>query len=138
MAGRGAAPKPQAQRRNHHDPGRGEWRNAPGVGWQHGDQPAPPDGLRAESLEAWSVWMGAWYAAFWSAEDLPALRAMVLLYDQVMRGEYQRHAELRLNLDTWGVTPKGQQDRRWAPPLEAEPVKPQRAARERSRLKAVK
>lgn len=138
MAGRGAAPKQQAQRRNHHDPQRGEWRNAPGVGWQHGEVPAPPDGMKAESLETWATWMGAWYAAFWSPEDLPALRAMVLLYDQVMRGEYQRHAELRLNLDTWGVTPKGQQDRRWAPPLDAEPAKPQRAQRERARLKAVK
>lgn len=138
MAGRGAAPKQQAQRRNHHDPQRGEWRNAPGIGWQHGDVPSLPDGVKAETTDAWSTWMGAWYAAFWSPEDLPALRAMALLYDQVMRGEYQRHAELRLNLDTWGVTPKGQQDRRWAPPIEAEPAKPQRTQRERARLKAVK
>lgn len=138
MAGRGAAPKQQAQRRNHHDPQRGEWRNAAGYGWQHGDVPAPPDGMKSESLEAWGVWMGAWYAAFWTPDDLPALRAMVLLYDQVMRGEYQRHAELRLNLDTWGVTPKGQQDRRWAPPLEQVEDRPQRPPRERARLKAVK
>lgn len=137
MAGRGPAPK-QAGRRNHHEPQRGEWRNAPGVGWQHGEVPDPPDGLKIESLDAWATWMGAWYAAFWTPEDLPALRGMVLLYDQVMRGEYQRHPELRLNLDTWGVTPKGQQDRRWAPPLEAEPAKPARSARERTRLKAVK
>lgn len=137
MAGRGAAPKQQAVRRNHHEPQRGEWRNAPGVGWQHGDVPALPDGVKAETSAAWSTWMGAWYAAFWSPEDLPALRTMALLYDQVMRGEFQRHPELRLNLDTWGVTPKGQQDRRWAPPLEAEPAPP-RPQRERARLKAVK
>lgn len=137
MAGRGAAPKPQGVRRNHVEPGRGEWRHASGVGWQHGEVPSPPDGLRAETLDAWATWMGAWYAAFWSPEDLPALRTMVLLYDQVIRGEFQRHPELRLNLDTWGVTPKGQQDRRWAPPLEAEPVKRSTPAA-RKRLKAVK
>lgn len=138
MAGTGAAPKPQAGRRNHHTPQRGEWRNAPGIGWQHGDTPALPDGLKDASLEAWRTWMGAWYAAFWTPEDLPGLRTMVLLFDQVQRGEFQRSSELRLQMDTWGVTPKGQQDRRWAPPLEAEPAKPQRTQRERSRLKAVK
>lgn len=138
MAGHGRAPKQQPNRRNHHEPGRGEWRHALGVGWQHGEVPEPPDGLKAETVEAWSTWMAAWYAAFWTPDDLPALRAMVLLYDQVMRGEYQRHPELRLNLDTWGVTPKGQQDRRWAPPLDAEPAKPKRPARKRAQLKAVK
>jgi hypothetical protein len=82
--------------------------------------------------------MGAWYSAFWTPDDLPALRTMILLYDQVMRGEYQRHPELRLNLDTWGVTPKGQQDRRWAPPLEEEPAPKRSSPAARKRLKAVK
>jgi hypothetical protein len=38
------------------------------------------------------------------------------LYDQVERGEFQRANELRLQMDTYGITPKGQQDRRWKPP----------------------
>lgn len=137
MAGRGAAPKSPSQRTNHHAPGRGEWQTAPGVGWQHGEVPDPPDGLKSESLEAWSTWMGAWYAAFWTPVDLPGLRTMVMLFDQVQRGEFQRSSELRLQMDTWGVTPKGQQDRRWAPPLVEEPA--QRPVRRSGvSLKAVK
>ncbi len=59
--------------------------------------------------------MGSWFAWFWSAEDLPALRQVIRLYDQVERGHFQRHGELRLAMDTYGITPKGQQDRRWRP-----------------------
>lgn len=73
------------------------------------------------SLDAWSTWFGAWFAAFWRPSDLPALRQMVRLYDQVERGEFTRATELRLLMDTYGVTPKGQQDRRWKPPVEVVP-----------------
>jgi hypothetical protein len=70
------------------------------------------------SVDAWSTWMGAWFAAHWSPDDLPGLRTLVRIYDQVERGEYQRANELRLQMDTYGITPKGQQDRRWAKPTE--------------------
>jgi len=104
---------------------RGEIAVAPGRGWQHGDVPVPPDGLMAASLVAWSVWMGAWFAAFWTPDDVPGLRTVVRLYDQVERGEFHRAAELRLSMDTYGITPKGQQDRRWRPPqVKPEPVVP--------------
>lgn len=72
------------------------------------------------SLDAWSTWFGAWFASFWTPADLPGLRQMVRLYDQVERGEFQRAGELRLRMDTYGVTPKGQQDRRWKPPATGE------------------
>lgn len=115
MAGRGRAPK--RIRRNLSDkPQRGEWRVSESEGWQHGDIPAPPDGLMPASVEAWNVWLGAWFAAHWTPDDLPALRQLIRLYDQVERGEFQRAAELRLQMDTYGITPKGQQDRRWVRP----------------------
>ena len=60
--------------------------------------------------------MQSWFAAHWTPDNLPGLRHVVLLYDQVERGEYRRIAELRVQEDTYGITPKGQQDRRWAPP----------------------
>jgi hypothetical protein len=60
--------------------------------------------------------MGAWFAAHWTPEDLPGLRQLIRLYDQVERSEFQRAAELRLQMDTYGITPKGQQDRRWTRP----------------------
>jgi hypothetical protein len=115
VAGRGRAPK--ADRVNKSDvPIRGEVVSKDAVGWQHGDVPAPPDGLMPASLEAWSTWMRAWFAAHWSPDDVPGLRQVVRLYDQVERGEFQRASELRLQMDTFGITPKGQQDRRWSRP----------------------
>lgn len=115
MAGRGPAPKAERRRRN-------KPASVPGVegeGWQHGDVPEPPVGLMPESVEAWSTWMGAWFAAHWTPADLPGLRRVILLYDQVERGEFQRSGELRLLMDTYGITPKGQQDRRWSRPAAA-------------------
>jgi hypothetical protein len=89
------------------------------VGWQHGVVPDAPDGLMAASLVAWSTWFGAWFASFWSLADVPGLRQLVRLYDEVERGEFQRSTELRMMMDTYGITPKGQQDRRWKPPVAA-------------------
>ncbi len=117
MAGRGPAPKPASQRRRA-NPAVHEWRQAAGRGWQHGEIPKPPAGLKAASREAWQTWFRAWFAWFWSEEDLPALRHVIRLYDQVERGEFQRSAELRIAMDTYGITPKGRQDRRWLPPTE--------------------
>ena len=116
MSGRGPAPKPEGVRRNKVAPTRGEWSASPGVGWQHGALPAPPAGLLAASRTAWETWMRAWFAAHWSPDDLPGLRKVVQLYDATERGELSRAAELRMSMDNYGITPKGQQDRRWARP----------------------
>jgi hypothetical protein len=111
------APKRPGERRRQNTPERGEWQPTEDVGWQHGDTPAAPEGLMPASDEAWRIWMGAWFAAHWTPDDLPGLRTLVRLYDQVERGEFQRANEVRLQMDTYGITPKGQQDRRWAPPV---------------------
>jgi hypothetical protein len=66
------------------------------------------------------VWMTAWFAAHWTPADLPGLRKLIRLYDATERGELGRSAELRQLMDNYGITPKGQQDRRWAPPKPAE------------------
>jgi len=121
MAGTNA-PKLPGERRRANVPERGEWQPTEGVGWQHGDIPAAPEGLMPASDEAWRIWMGAWFAAHWTPDDLPGLRTLVRLYDQVERGEFQRANEVRLQMDTYGITPKGQQDRRWAPPVEGKPA----------------
>ena len=125
MPGRGPAPK--EHRRNRSDvPLRGEWQPTPDEGWQHGEIPPCPDGLMEASRVAWDVWLRAWFAAHWTPDDLPGLRQLVRVYDQVERGEFTRMAELRLGMDTYGITPKGQQDRRWVrPKKESEPSQPQ-------------
>lgn len=115
MPGRGPAPK--ENRQNPRDtPKRGEIEHAASSGWQHGPVPAAPAKLTKAAREAWDTWMGAWFASFWTPDDLPGLRQVIRLYDQVERGEFQRAAEVRLQMDTYGITPKGQQDRRWARP----------------------
>jgi hypothetical protein len=58
------------------------------------------------------------------------------VYDQVERGEFQRAGELRLQMDTYGITPKGQQDRRWARPTEQKIAATVRQVKPR-KLKAV-
>jgi hypothetical protein len=85
-------------------------------GWQYEPIPSCPDDLLPASVEAWDVWFKAWFAAHWTPDDLPALRRLVRLYDQVERGEFRRAPELRLWLDSYGSSPKGGHDRRWAPP----------------------
>jgi hypothetical protein len=39
-----------------------------------------------------------------------------------MRGDMPRLAELRQLMDSYGITPKGQQDRRWLRPEPPEPL----------------
>ena len=126
MAGRGRTPKPIDQRRTAHKPQRGEWQSVAGEGWQHGDIPSAPEGLMPASVVAWDTWMRAWWAAHWAPDDLPALRQLIRLYDQVERGEFQRAGEVRLSMDNYGITPKGQQDRRWVRPKEEESSQPKR------------
>ena len=89
------------------------------------------------SVDAWQAWFAGWYSAHWTPEDVSALRQVVRLHDEVERGDFRLHGELRLAMDTWGMTPKGQQDRRWVRPSEQqERVAPPPSSRER-RLKAV-
>ena len=115
---------PKVTRRNPSDvPRRGEWRTAQ-TGWQHGKPPTPPPGLSEASLAAWRTWFAAWFAGHWTPADVPALRQIIRLYDQVQRGQTRYAGELRMWEDTYGVTPKGQQDRRWQPPKPAEPQAP--------------
>jgi hypothetical protein len=114
----GPSPKSPETRRRRNKPARGDWTAAAGVGWQYGEVPAPPTGLLKVSREAWATWMGGWVAAHWTPVDVPGLRQLVRLYDQVQRGELQRAGEVRLWMDDYGITPKGQQARRWARTVE--------------------
>src|SRR4051812_39441843 len=102
MAGRGPAPITGERSPRSKPPVHG-WQHAGGAGWQHGDKPKAPSGLLAASREAWAVWLGAWFAYFWTPSDVPALRHLIRLYDAVERGELQRHAEMRIAMDSFGI-----------------------------------
>ena len=129
MAGRGPAPKPESRTR--HKPVRGEWKAAPGIGWQHGPIPGPPSDITKRSAEVWEVWFRAWWASHWTPDYLPQIKVAIQLYDLCqlafadpiyVTGEGRPVArpnpvtELRQAMDGIGVTFKGQQDRRWAAP----------------------
>lgn len=109
--------KPASQRRTRHRPVR-DWQPSPGVGWQHGPIPEPPDGLVAASRDAWQAWMTAWFAANWTPADLPGLRVVITQYDGIQRGGAKANdvTALLRGMDTYGITPAGQQSRRWTPP----------------------
>ena len=57
--------------------------------------------------------MNAWWASFYSKEDLPGLELLVFLYDKVML-ELIDVTKIMPLLDRYGITPKGRQDLRWA------------------------
>ena len=116
MAGRGPVPKVGLRSRGKRL--RGDWRTAAAGAWVYGSVPAAPAGLLPVSRATWRAWFGSWFAAFWTPGDVPGLRQVIRLYDAVERGEYHRSPELRLQMDTYGITPKGQQDRRWRPPVD--------------------
>lgn len=117
MPGRGPAPKGHTQRpRDAKRRARGDFRKSEAIGWQYGEIPDPPADVSPATLEAWREWFSGWVSAHWIPGDVPQLRQMARLYDAVERGKLTRAPELRYWLDTYGLTPKGQQDRRWTPP----------------------
>ncbi len=122
MAGRGPTPKQNRARAN--EPGRGDWQPTEGIGWQHGAIPRPPTNLSKPSRDTWRTWFGSWFAAHWGPEDLPMLRTVIRLYDQVEigRATAAERTELRQLADNYGITKKGQQDRRWTPPKTEAPA----------------
>lgn len=130
---RGPKPKPEGQTITR-TPVAHPWQPSPGVGWQHGDPsdrrrkyPAPPDDLRASSVAAWDAWMRSWWASNWDAADLPQLFMLIDLFDRQARGQLDV-AKLTPLLDRWGITPKGRQDLRWAPPKKDAPAAAEPAA----------
>jgi hypothetical protein len=118
MAGRGPAPDPQRVRRG--KPARGDWKPSPDSGWQH-DLPEPPPGLLTSSVTVWEGWFRAWWAGNWTEDDVPQLKLVIRLWDRVHRGDIRRLGELRQLMDSFGITPKGQMDRRWERPAPPKP-----------------
>lgn len=118
-------PPPNENRRRRNKPAAGEWKPAPGRGWQHGDIPGAPDGLLAASRVTWETWFKGWWAANWTADYLPQIRKTIQLYDATERGDFKAISELRQWMDGIGVTFKGQQMLRWQPPKDEDAQKPE-------------
>lgn len=112
-----SGPAPAEHRQRANEPARGDWKAAPGVGWQHGEIPTCPR-AGAAALETWTTWFQSWFASYWTIEDLPNLRLAIKLWVVCDSGKAkgtERTAYIRL-ADDLGITRKGQQDRRWKRP----------------------
>ena len=95
------------------------------MGWQHGPIPPPPDGLIAKSRETWQSWMSSWVASHWSRHDLAGLELLIEQYDAVKRANPAKANDvtaLTRLMDTYGITPAGQQARRWSAPKDETPA----------------
>ena len=90
-----------------------KWQLAEHEGWQHGKVPPCPKGLSIHGQKAWKTWMNAWWACFYTPDDLPGLQLLVLLYDKVLLEQIDVTKVTPL-LDRYGITPKARQDLRWA------------------------
>jgi hypothetical protein len=126
-------PPPKVNRARRNKPAGGEWKPAPGSGWQHGPIPEPPDGLLTASRETWASWFKGWWAVNWTEDYLSQVRTTIQLYDAKERGDFKAITELRQWMDGIGVTFKGQQMLRWQPPtpptVESEQEAPQPGGR---------
>lgn len=100
-----------------------KWQLAEHEGWQHGEIPPCPTGLSEYGQRAWGIWMNAWWAAFYTPDDLPGLELLALLYDKVML-DLIDVSKLMPLMDKYGITSKARQDLRWArdPAKAAEPA----------------
>ena len=95
---------------------RAQWTEPDSVGWRFGEIPPPPDGIGPDAADAWTVWLGSWWAGFYSPGDLPGLELMIRSLDRFYRGLLDIGKVVPL-LDRYGITPKGRQDLRWTPPV---------------------
>ena len=92
---------------------RTQWKRPDSDGWQFGSIPRCPNGLTADGQRAWKTWLGSWWAAFYTPDDLPGLELAVKIYDGVCAGHIDIGKAIPI-LDRYGITPKGRQDLRWA------------------------
>lgn len=119
------------------------WRIAVPGGWQHSKKPQAPRGLTDIGQKAWRTWLGAWWASFYSPDDLPALEMAVSFYDKAMAGDDKAAGRFLPLADKLGLTPYGRNQLRWWPPegeeqaKDADPVSDDLAARRARRDAAV-
>jgi hypothetical protein len=133
MAGRGPAPKDPSQRRRANAPARGEWVDLPPL-----KEPVLPElpvtggaQWHPETVEMWTAWRADPVSAQWSEADVAYALQTIRLMDAGAPPN-----ELRLRMDSLGLTPKGKRDLRWRLVSEAPAVEAPRPAGERA-LRAV-
>ena len=114
MAGRGRAPQENRRRRN--VPMRGEW-----VDLEPLEQPVlfelPEGEWRPATVATWEAWRNDPVTAQWSPADIGFAFDTICLHNTM---NASGASEVRLRMDSLGLTPKGKRDLRWRLP-KAEP-----------------
>lgn len=113
MAGRGPAPKAFEQRRNHHEPLRGEW-----VAVARDAETALPTLPRSRwstrTKNAWAAWSQDPVTSLYGPAEVQLAIDLAYLYEEWVRAPSSSMAgEIRQRQDGLGLSPKGKQDRRW-------------------------
>lgn len=117
MAGQGPAPKDAAQRRRRNAPARGEWVDLPSV-----KKPILPtlkqiDGKRKWSPQLkmlWEHWRKDPATTQYGPAEIALAKHLAFVYDDLAQAyKLSTSSEVRLILDTLGLTPKGKRDNRW-------------------------
>jgi len=115
MAGRGPTPKNDGERRRLNEPARGEWEDIP---TRNPKRPpkmptAPREGWAPGTKLAWKSWWTDGASSMWGPADLEAVRALAHLHTELERGKSSLAGEVRLRMDSLGLTPRGKRDNRW-------------------------
>lgn len=131
MAGNGPAPKPKDQRINNHAPSRGEWVDLPPLqGPVLPELPDRDDGWSSMSVAAWRAWREDPVTSQYSPADIAYALDAIRLYDVMTSSSAN---EVRLRMDSLGLTPKGKRDLRWRIiPGEGETLAPRPAKKKRN------
>jgi hypothetical protein len=113
VAGRGPAPKSFEQRRNHHEPQRGEWTPLPPL--TKAVLPAlPRDTWSERTKRAWEAWRKDPATGMYGPAEVQLAIDLAYVYEQwVGEATASLAAEIRQRQDGLGLSPKGKQDRRW-------------------------
>lgn len=107
MAGRGPAPKESRRRANR--PARGEWVDLPPLE-RVVLRDLPEGEWPVETLEMWAAWQADPVSTQWSSSDVEYAVATARIHAS---GPISRASEIRLRMDSLGLTPKGKRDLRW-------------------------
>lgn len=121
MAGNGPAPKDAAARRRRNQPERGDWQTLRPLE-RPALEPLPvldgEDLWSARTAETWEAWREDPVTATWSPADRAYAMDTILIHQMVYgpEGDMARANELRLRMDSLGLTPKGKRDLRYRLP----------------------
>jgi hypothetical protein len=144
MAGRGPAPKPKEQRRNRHEPSRGEWVDLPELAEPVLPPLDPAHEWHPRTTAQWEAWRADPASGMFGPAEVAAAVELAWLADEFASGgnpdlKIQRvsAAELRLRMDGLGLTAKGKRDLRWRTGGEQEAAKAEVPLAEVRELRAV-